>query len=152
MAPHAAMGANLAMESAACFVNEVRKFKGRHADSTQPGSLTTTEISQLLESYTNKRRGRVTQFMKQAAMTEKIHLKGGHEASEFLGALPLMTEMDWLRPALISLGQAEKLDDWKWNSDRVETYNKRAERIREALVQGQVNDYLSSVITELNLL
>lgn len=148
MAPHAAMGANLAMESAACFVNELRGLKsqlGKTPDQ-ETDYLPPLQLTKRLESYTNQRRARVTKVATKAGLTEKINLKIDPPASKFIGALPQMKESDWLGGGLFSLCQAHKLEDWECGSDRVDLYSKRAGEAIAAEAEGRGEEYLESLL------
>ncbi|KAF2137188.1 uncharacterized protein K452DRAFT_236177 [Aplosporella prunicola CBS 121167] len=130
MVPHAAMGANQAMESAACFVNHLLDLRGQHGDSI-PRNIPTSDIEKCLKSYVQKRCARVTNITQSANFSCRSQLKIGPEAEAFILGLPNMKDEAFLSKILLILSEAEKLENWKNNSGRVGFYSQQAEKIRQ---------------------
>ncbi|GJN86941.1 hypothetical protein PLIIFM63780_010523 [Purpureocillium lilacinum] len=120
MVPHAAMGANQAMESAACFVNNLRKLP-MNPDGTFP-RISRSQADECLEAYAKRRQERMAVICKVAATFCRMQLKVGPPAQGFIGALRHFRDEDFLQKGLEQLSGAEALENWHCGSKYVDYY------------------------------
>lgn len=132
MVPHAAMGANQAMESAACFVNNLRKLQ-LDCSNNQASRITASEAYECLDAYANKRRDRMQAIVQSASATCKNQLMIGPTSEAFIRALPQLQDETILLKSIESLSQAEKLENWKCGSNRVDYYTEQSRTVLELL-------------------
>ncbi|MCJ1477425.1 hypothetical protein MMC13_006096 [Lambiella insularis] len=141
MVPNAAMGGNLAMESAASLLNmlhDIRKKTGDHELKEIPIS----ELEVGLPKYAEGRQDRANGVVAIAGMSCRAQLLLDRSGEQFVRGLSQLTDELWLGRSLISLSQAEKINDWKTGSPRVDFYTRRARQIQEAVRAGQTPDKL----------
>ncbi|OJJ07597.1 hypothetical protein ASPVEDRAFT_877590 [Aspergillus versicolor CBS 583.65] len=135
MVPHAAMGANQAMESAACFVNILRRVNpslGKEYCS----NLRASEAEKCLSSYAAKRKNTLKAVVQAATASRNNQLMAGSAAEDFLHTLPDIREEDILLKPLRSLIRAERLEDWMCGSERVEKYTEASGKALAILNSG----------------
>ncbi|KKA22709.1 Monooxygenase [Rasamsonia emersonii CBS 393.64] len=133
MVPHAAMGANLAMESAACLVNRLLELRERHP-SLQQQHIPLDTLQSSLREYSRNRTARAADVVRLANSACCAQLKAGPAEEAYIcNILPTLTNEAWLARALGSLCKAEKLENWHRQSDRVAFYTRQAERIRQRM-------------------
>ena len=125
MTPHAGMGANQALESAAAFVNELRLVLVKNPSNPH---IPFSDVESCLEKYAERRRDRVIAAMQIANITCRVQLKIGAIAEHFWQRLPKMTNEMFLAKPLELFSKAEKLQDWTVGSDRVDEYDVKAKR------------------------
>ncbi|GME56978.1 Monooxygenase FAD-binding protein [Neofusicoccum parvum] len=75
MTPHAAMGANQAMESSVCLVNRLLELRN-HLGGTLPRGIPVSELEKCFEKYYKKRLGRASAFKQVAHKRLKGRAKG----------------------------------------------------------------------------
>ncbi|UNI15373.1 hypothetical protein JDV02_001910 [Purpureocillium takamizusanense] len=131
MVPHAAMGANQAMESAACFVNNLRKLQ-TSSDGIGP-RISRAQVDQCLDEYAKRRQDRMEVISKTAATFCRMQLKIGPAAKGFTGALRHFRDEDFLQKGLEQLTAAEKLEDWHCGSSQVEYYSVQSAKALKVL-------------------
>lgn len=135
MVPHAAMGANQAMESAACFVNILRRVNpslGKEYCS----NLRASEVEKCLSSYAAKRKDALKAVVQAATASRNNQLMAGSAAEDFLRTLPDTREEDILLKPLRSLIGAERMEDWMCGSERVEKYTEASGKALAILNSG----------------
>jgi FAD dependent monooxygenase len=130
MLPHNAMGASQAMESAACFVNQLMALRNRLAPTRyfEPG-ISLADVHMCLETYTQKRKIRTMPVLHAANMACQCLLKKGPTSKAHLANLVNMTNEQFIGPKLFDFSLAEKLENWPWDSDRVKYYTRQAHRM-----------------------
>ncbi|KAH7056950.1 hypothetical protein B0J12DRAFT_737782 [Macrophomina phaseolina] len=134
MVRHAAMGANQAMESAACFANRLFELRAKldggdgAASGDLPPLIAPDMVQQCLEEYTERRRARVTEIVQAAGASCGAQLKKGDAAREYIDALPRLGNEVLLEKSLDSLLKAEKIDGWAEDSDHVHHYSLPTQR------------------------
>lgn len=130
------MGANLAMESVACFINCLNDLEKHGLDhplsETRPIPL--NKLEKVLSNYAASRTARASLVAGMANFACRSQLKADEEAKAFISSLPTTDNETWLSKALESLSLAEKIDGWHEDGERVSLYTKRAKEIREASV------------------
>lgn len=129
MVPHAAMGANQAMESAACFLNNLRSLQNNEIDWVGDE----LKVQQCLTAYGNQRRDRLSAIIQAATMTCKNQLLSGPSATDYIRNLPKQKDAAFLVKAIESLRQAEKLENWSHGSHRVVLYDELSAKALELL-------------------
>ncbi|RJE23607.1 hypothetical protein PHISCL_04063 [Aspergillus sclerotialis] len=103
MVPHAAMGANQAIESAAALANELQKL-----GQVNEG-WTTATIATALEKYTQARRDRVATVVSKAGAICRAQLCcPGHD--QLVKALPKLSFADWMTQSLFSFRGASRIE------------------------------------------
>ena len=122
------------MESTACFANNLMDL--REQGGSIPRDIPTSDIEKFLESYAQKRRARVSNAMQNASSACRTQLKIGPEAEACILGLPDMKDEAWLSEVLISLSEAEKIENWKNDSVRVDFYDQQAGKIRQEVQQA----------------
>ncbi|KAL1617791.1 hypothetical protein SLS54_007570 [Diplodia seriata] len=133
MVPHAAMGANQAMESAACFANGVRAVVAR-GDDAAPRDWEAVEAC--LEAYKERREARVRGVVEAAAKACRVQLLVGEEAREWVEALPRMGYGEWLERTMEVFSRAEKVEGWEGGGERVRFYDEQARKWIEQRAGG----------------
>lgn len=127
MLPHNAMGASQAMESAACFVNQLMEIRNKlEQDPYSEHQISLAVVNKGLESYARKRKIRTMPVLNSANMACQCLLKIGPTSKAHLGNLVKMTNEDFIAPKLLEFSFAEKLENWPWDSDRVKYYTRQA--------------------------
>ncbi|PNY26271.1 Monooxygenase FAD-binding protein, partial [Tolypocladium capitatum] len=127
MVPHAAMGANQAMEAAACFVNNLRRLQ-----INCPGSpdllVPQSKVSECLEAYVKERRGFMTAVAHIASQNCRNQLMIGAPAENFIRALPEQNDRELLWRPIESLSKAQKLENWNWGTKRADFYTEQSRK------------------------
>lgn len=126
MLPHNAMGASQAMESAACFVNQLMEFRNKMGPAASEPGISRGDAEKCLETYAQKRQIRTMPLLNSANMACQCLLKIGPTSKAHLDNLVKMTNEDFIAPKLLDFGLAEKLENWPWDSDRVKYYTQQA--------------------------
>lgn len=127
MVPHNAMGASQAMESAACFVNQLMEFRNKLEPSSPPEArIALVDVNVCLASYTRRRKIRAMSALNSANMACQFLLKIGPASKTHLDNLVKMTNEDFIAPKLLDFSSAEKLENWPWDSERVKCYTRQA--------------------------
>lgn len=132
MVPHAAMGANQAMESAAAFVNSLRRLQ---SDRGSLAGISAEEADRTTSAYAEARRSRVEAVYKVAAAVCRTQLRANPIAEAFIQALPSSTDAGHLSKAVGSMSQAEKLEGWACGSNRVDFYTENSKRVLDILAE-----------------
>lgn len=127
MVPHAAMGANQALESAACFANALFELRGA-LGGLPPRGVPSRLVGARLAAYERRRRGRVTEVVRGAGFACRAQLKAGEQERRYVEALPGLRDEVWLGKVLESLFEAEKLEGWEADSERVRYYSSQQAR------------------------
>lgn len=135
MVPHAAMGANQAMESAACFANNLRRTRPSLGKEHCP-NISAPEIQQCLSHYADRRKDILKAVVQAATASRNNQLMVGSAAQDFLRILPDIREEDMLLKPLRSLIAAERLEDWMCRSEQVEKYTEASGRVLDILNSG----------------
>lgn len=118
MVPHAAMGANQAMESAACFASHLlQQCALPGVGNTLPLRISQPAVQSCLEKYEQVRRARITDVVAGASFTCRAQLKTDEAGLEFISKLPDLTDEIWLAKVTDVLSAAEKIEPWR-NSGR----------------------------------
>lgn len=100
------MGANQAIESSACLVNELQK-----AIQLSPnGKLEFAALRSALENYASLRVPRTSTIQQRAGTVYRAQLRHDGPAAAFLRELPTMTDSDWLLRGLMSMSEATMLE------------------------------------------
>ncbi|KAL1630532.1 hypothetical protein SLS56_004806 [Neofusicoccum ribis] len=136
MVPHVAMGANQAIESAACFANllfELRKQLG----GTLANGVPPSDVEAHLKKYAEKCSGRTSGVIQSASFNCQVQLKIGPAVEPYMRALPYMTNEAWLSMVLETFCKAEKIEDWNRNSVRVDYYTEHMRTLREKIEKGE---------------
>ncbi|GME23337.1 Monooxygenase FAD-binding protein [Neofusicoccum parvum] len=136
MVPHVAMGANQAIESAACFANllfELRKKLG----GTLANGVPPSDVEAHLKKYAEKCSGRTSGVIQSASFNCQVQLKIGPAVEPYMRALPYMTNEAWLSMVLETFCKAEKIEDWNRNSARVDYYTEHMRTLREKIEKGE---------------
>lgn len=112
MLPHNAMGAGQAMESAACFVNQLMEFRNKLEPTahSKPG-ISLADVQQCLEAYAQKRKIRTMPLLNSANMACQCLLKIGQTSKAHLENLVKTTNEDLIAPKLLEFSLAEKLEN-----------------------------------------
>jgi 2-polyprenyl-6-methoxyphenol hydroxylase-like FAD-dependent oxidoreductase len=149
MTPHGAMGANSALESSACFVNNLLKLR----DSTGSGleSISSTDASAVFEAYANQRRERVTGLKNMAGANERIQLRLGKEWEMFEKGLPVMPEHAIAVRILASVSHGEKLENWPVKTERTEKFDRNGQRALEAEKDGTLGELVAKLCADMGL-
>jgi FAD dependent monooxygenase len=131
MVPHAAMGANQAMESAACFASRLLELREQLGGCSRTPDLPPLVSPQLveacLEGYVQKRKARIEHVVKGASLSCRIQLKIGDAAQKHIARLPSLRDEMWLEEVLKTLYKAEKIEPWDAESERVRYYSEQAQ-------------------------
>lgn len=127
MVPHAAMGANQALELAACFANALFELR-RALGGLPPRGMPSRLVGARLAAYERRRRGRVTEVVRGARFACRAQLKVGEQGRRYVEALPGLRDEVWLGKVLESLFEAEKLEGWEADSERVRYYSSQQAR------------------------
>ncbi|KAF2650610.1 FAD/NAD(P)-binding domain-containing protein [Lophiostoma macrostomum CBS 122681] len=128
MVPNAAMGANQAMESSACLVNELQKV----IKSSSGGHLDPASLRSALEDYANLRTPRTSMIQERAGISCRAQLRHGGPAAAVLRELPTLTDADWLFRGFASLLDAPVLDGFpltargKFLEEAMATFKRRS--------------------------
>jgi FAD dependent monooxygenase len=149
MTPHGAMGANSALESSACFVNNLLKLR----DSTDSGleSISSTDANAVFEAYANQRRERVTALKEMAAANERIQLRQGKEWEMFEKGLPVLPEHAIAVRMLASISHGEKLENWPVTTERTEKFERNGQKILEAEKNGTLGGLVAKLCADMGL-
>lgn len=119
MVPHAAMGANQAMESAAALANELLELNDGQGDD----GWTASNITIALEKYTQVRCNRVGIVISKAgAICRAQMLCPGHD--HLVKALPKLGFADWMTQAFFSFRGASLIESLPL-TERGKYYNDR---------------------------
>ncbi|KAJ5584992.1 uncharacterized protein N7459_004792 [Penicillium hispanicum] len=129
MVPHAAMGANQAIESAAAFVNVLRPLVAQRQESPVT-HIPILQVEDCLNQYTRRRRERVTSIQQLANRACRAQLKIGKDSEEFWLNLPKLTGEVSLSRLLGPFRNAEYLENWKLGRKQVVLANGATENIR----------------------
>ncbi|EED22463.1 hypothetical protein TSTA_097120 [Talaromyces stipitatus ATCC 10500] len=121
--------ASQAMESAACFVNQLRELEKQFTTPTIEAGISLENVRTCLKKYTNKRKTRTRPILKTANMACQCLLKTGPTSKGHVTKLPSMTGEEFICPKSLDLCLAEKLENWPWDSDRVKFYEKPVDRM-----------------------
>ncbi|KAJ5389111.1 uncharacterized protein N7496_000179 [Penicillium cataractarum] len=121
MVPHAAMGANQALESAAAFVNILRSSRLQKGDC-QSTRIPLSEVQSCLEQYELRRRARATAASQIATFACRAQLKIGPASDEYWANFPRMMGEEGIAKSLESFCDAEMLENWSMGSPRVAVY------------------------------
>ncbi|EEA26596.1 monooxygenase, putative [Talaromyces marneffei ATCC 18224] len=134
MLPHNAMGASQAMESAACFVNQLMKLQNNtgSGQDSEPG-ISLADVQLCLETYAQKRKIRTKPVLNGANMACRCLLKKGPISKAHLSNLVDTTNEDFIGPKLLDFSLAEKLDNWPWDNDRVNYYTRQAYTLNQGM-------------------
>ncbi|KAJ6443564.1 LOW QUALITY PROTEIN: Monooxygenase FAD-binding protein [Purpureocillium lavendulum] len=139
MVPHAAMGANQAMESAACFVNHLRKLLAGLEDPTT--RISQSQVTECLEPYAKQRQERMAMICKVAGTFCRMQLKIGPAAKGFIAAVKTFRDEEFLIKALEQLSAAEGLEDWEQGRERVDYYAVESRKALKVLAnKGELSD------------
>ncbi|CAI6099804.1 unnamed protein product [Clonostachys chloroleuca] len=129
MVPNGAMGGNQAIESVASFVNHYRRLRARYPN--QPIPL--ADLNTALESYTNERRGPVTQHVEKSCFLRDALLKRGPNAEGYLQGLSKGNIWEGLNKLAEPMSRAIALDGWHRKTQRAEFYERQAAKMRDGL-------------------
>lgn len=121
------MGASQAMESAACFVNQLMTLRNslEPIQYAEPG-ISLADVHMCFETYAQKRKTRTIPLLNTANMSCQCLLKIGPTSKAHLANLVKMTNKEFIGPKLLDFSAAEKLENWPWDSDRVKYYTRQA--------------------------
>ncbi|KAE8138527.1 hypothetical protein BDV38DRAFT_281836 [Aspergillus pseudotamarii] len=132
MVPHAAMGANQAMESAACFASRLLELRaqlgGCNISADLPPLVSPVLVEACLEGYVQKRKPRIEHVVKGASLSCRIQLKIGDAAQKHIPRLPSLGDERWLEELLKMLYKAEKIEPWDVDSERMRYYSEQAQK------------------------
>uniref|UniRef100_A0A8H7K9I4 FAD-binding domain-containing protein n=1 Tax=Bionectria ochroleuca TaxID=29856 RepID=A0A8H7K9I4_BIOOC len=129
MVPNGAMGGNQAIESVASFVNHYRRLRARYPNQFIP----LADLNTALESYTNERRGPVTQHVEKSCFLRDALLKRGPNAEGYLQGLSKGNIWEGLNKLAEPMSRAIGLEDWHHKTERAEFYERQAAKMREGL-------------------
>lgn len=139
MVPHAAMGANLAIESVACFANALTELQKELNGALPALGIPSTKIDKVFQKYAENRTARADIVMRMAQFACRAQVKADQEARKYVLNLPNMERDKWLRGALGSYSYAEKIDQWNGGSERVSYYSEKAQKIQALLKEQHAN-------------
>ena len=121
MVPHAAMGANQALESAAAFVNVLRPVLAQQEQATR-SSVPLSVVEDCLNQYARRRHERVTLAQQVASQACRAQLKIGPESEKVWAELPTLTDEVLLSRRLGYFRAAEYLENWRYTTQRIARY------------------------------
>jgi hypothetical protein len=139
MVPHAAMGANLAIESVACFANILTELRKELNGALPAMNISSNKIDKVLQKYSENRTARAGIAMGIAQFSCRAQVKIDQEARKYISNLPNMGRDKWLWGALSSYSYAEKINQWDGGSERVSYYSEKARRIQALLKDQHAN-------------
>lgn len=134
MVPHAAMGGNLAIESASTLVNLLLSMRDDAADDDF-GEIPLSVLDEGLQNYAGNRQARAENVVNhaQTVCRDQLCLNGNYR-EKVLG----LNDADWLRVNLAAFSGSEKMRTEMPDKARVRFYTERAQRIQELLRKGKL--------------
>ncbi|KAF4535882.1 FAD binding domain containing protein [Lasiodiplodia theobromae] len=128
MVPHAAMGANQAMESVACLASGLLRIRGE-----RQGRFEGAAVEEWLVEYGRRREGRLKMVVKVANLACRAQLRIGEEAERYIAELREEVEDEevWVGKMMHTFANAEIIEGWEGGSERVRFYTEQGRKWKE---------------------
>ena len=133
MVPHAAMGGNLAIESACCLLNSLLSMRDA-VPNHELKQIPTTILDEALTKYAENRQQRAEDVVSHAQMVCRDQLCLNENYRQKIVGL---NDADWLSRNLIAFSRSEKMRTKAPDTSRVKFYTDRAERVRQLVQRGE---------------
>lgn len=135
MVPHAAMGANQAMESVACLASGLLRIRSEQEGKAE--GFEGAAVEKWLVEYGRRREGRLKTVVKVANLACRAQLKIGVEAERYIAGLQEGVEDEvWIEKMKDTFANAEMIEGWEGGSDRVKFYTEQVRKWNEGHAVG----------------
>ncbi|KAK0638444.1 FAD-dependent monooxygenase bik2 [Lasiodiplodia hormozganensis] len=130
MVPHAAMGANQAMESVACLASGLLRIRGGQEGMAE--GFEGAGVEEWLVEYGRRREGRLRMVVKVANLACRAQLRIGEEAERYIAELREDVEDEvWVGKMMDTFANAEMIEGWEGGSERVRFYTEQVRKWKE---------------------
>lgn len=132
MVPHAAMGANQAMESVACLASGLLRIRDERQEGYEGAA-----VEKWLAEYGRRREGRLKTVVKVANLACRAQLRIGVEAERYIAELREGVEDGvWIERMKDTFANAEMIEGWEGGSERVRFYTEQVRKWKEEHAVG----------------